>query len=555
MHWTAVRLRIALCLCVLSNAAHAEDTARSTDSQVRARVIASGSIIQGAHGMAADPAGKLWVASLTGRRLVQVDANSGRILGEHGLASGVDAPDDLVFGPDGTLYFTAILSGQIGAIAPDGSSRIVAQLPPGVNGIAFSRDGTRLFVSLCFLGDALYEVDPLGVNPPRTIAENIGAGCALDGMEVGPDDKLYGPQSLLKRLVRVDVDSGALEILQTGFGDAFFGVAFSPSDGRLYGVESGAVDGTEFGKVIRFDLTAQTRQCVARVPHGIDNLVFDASGRLFVSANGTGEITEVRRRGRLRALRRDKLMSPEGIVVDDDAETLHVVNGRVILTLDARTGEVLNEQAAPGFATFTIAHDGDNYLISSLFSNIVTVWDPTTGASLLTRADFAAPMDAVSIGDDLIVAEAATGRVVRSARASSQLRTLASGLLLPAALLKAGDDLYVADWAAGTISQLIAAGVELPVPQVIASGLQGPQGMTLTAAGQLLVVETVPGQIVAIDRATGSKTVLSLRLAPLRPPLPGLPPTGPYHGISSAADGTVYVTDNLANRIYQLRGL
>ena len=279
MHWTAVRLQIAFFLCVLTSVAHAQDAAQSSNSQVRARVIASGSIIQGAHGMAVDPAGKLWVASLTGRRLVQVDPNSGRILGERGLSSSVEAPDDVVAGADGTLYFTSILNGQVGAVAPDGSSRLVAQLPPGVNGIAFSRDGTRLFVSLCFLGDALYEVDPAGVNPPRTIAQNIGAGCALDGMEVGPDDKLYGPQSLLNRLVRVDVETGALEILQTGFGDAFFGVAFSPTDGLLYGVESGAVDGVEFGKVIRFDLTAQTHQCIAHVPHGIDNLVFDASGR------------------------------------------------------------------------------------------------------------------------------------------------------------------------------------------------------------------------------------------------------------------------------------
>ena len=274
-----------------------------------------------------------------------------------------------------------------------------------------------------------------------------------------------------------------------------------------------------------------------------------------MSSNGTGEITEVQRRGKLRAVRRDKLMSPEGIVVDDDADTLHVVNGRLILTLDARTGRVLNEQAAPGFATFTIAHDGDNYLITSLFSNIVTVWDPATGASLLTRADFQAPMDAVSIGDDLVVAEALTGRVVRSARASTEVRALASGLFLPAALLKAGDDLYVADWAAGTISRLIAAGVELPTPIIVASGLQGPQGMTLTAAGQLLVVETVPGKVTAIDLTTGTKTALPLQLTPLRQPLPGLPPTGPYHGISTAADGTVYVRDNLANRVYQVRGL
>lgn len=377
----------------------------------------------------------------------------------------------------------------------------------------------------------------------------------MDGMKIGPDGKLYGPQTALQRLVRVDVDTGALEVLQTGFGTAFFAVAFGSTDDRLYGVETNAVDGTETGVVYQFDRTAQTRQVIAKVPHGIDNLVFEPNGRLFVSSNGTGEITEVLPHGRLRALRRDLLASPEGIVVDDAAGTLHVVNGRLIATLDASTGEVLNTQAAPGFSTFSIAADGDNYLISSLFSGIVTVWSPTTGASLLTRTDFKAPMDAVSIGDDLIVADAATGSVLRSPRATSETRVLASGLQLPAALLSACGALWLADWAAGTIYQLIEGGQELSTPRAIATGLQGPQGMTLTASGKLLVVETVTGQLTQIDPATGAKTALSLHLTPLRPALPGLPPTGPYHGLASAKDGTIYVTDNLANRVYQLHGL
>src|SRR3954466_13761367 len=114
MPWQPVRLRVTALLAVLgvwSSGAQAQSAAsarHSDPARVRSRVLAQGSIIQGAHGMAVDAAGKLWVASLTGRRLVQVDPDSGRILGECSLSDGVDAPDDVVVGPDGTLYFTAI---------------------------------------------------------------------------------------------------------------------------------------------------------------------------------------------------------------------------------------------------------------------------------------------------------------------------------------------------------------------------------------------------------------------------------------------------------------
>jgi hypothetical protein len=76
----------------------------------------------------------------------------------------------------------------------------VAQLPPGLDAIAMSPDG-RLFVWLCFLGDAVFELDPAGQAPPRVITENLGSGCALNGATVGPDGRLYGAQPLRQRVV------------------------------------------------------------------------------------------------------------------------------------------------------------------------------------------------------------------------------------------------------------------------------------------------------------------------------------------------------------------
>ena len=40
---------------------------------------------------------------------------------------------------------------------------------PGVNPIRFTKDGSRLFTALDFLGDGLYELDPDLDAPPRQI--------------------------------------------------------------------------------------------------------------------------------------------------------------------------------------------------------------------------------------------------------------------------------------------------------------------------------------------------------------------------------------------------
>jgi hypothetical protein len=97
---------------------------------------------------------------------------------------------------------------RVGRIEPDGTHTTAANLPLGVNPIAFSDDG-RLFVGLAAFGDdALYEVDPDGVAPPRLI--NTGLG--LDGFD-WLDGFLYAPRMSAGEVVRIDVDSGAYTVV------------------------------------------------------------------------------------------------------------------------------------------------------------------------------------------------------------------------------------------------------------------------------------------------------------------------------------------------------
>ena len=123
-----------------------------------AEVLAHGAQIRSPNGIKAGPDGNLYVASVTEQAILVIDPTTGEIVKRQGPEVGVDGPDDLAFGPDGSIYWTNFFEGSVGRLAPDGStsSQMVA---PGVNPIAVAQNG-RVFVGLAFLGDALYELDP-----------------------------------------------------------------------------------------------------------------------------------------------------------------------------------------------------------------------------------------------------------------------------------------------------------------------------------------------------------------------------------------------------------
>jgi sugar lactone lactonase YvrE len=205
--------------------------ASAAASQSDERVLAQGAALHGANGMVFDRHDRLHIASVAGREIVVMDPETGAILDRLGPDQGVEGPDDLTFGPDGALYWTSFFTGVVGRRAPDGTVSTVAQLPPGAGAITFSDDG-RLFVALSALGDALYEVDPGGANPPRLIAKDLGG---LNAMDWGSDGLLYGPLNFRGQVVRINVDTGAIAPVADDFG--LPAAAKFDSQGRLYVVD------------------------------------------------------------------------------------------------------------------------------------------------------------------------------------------------------------------------------------------------------------------------------------------------------------------------------
>jgi hypothetical protein len=68
------------------------------------RTIVEGAALRGAQGIIFDDGDVLHVTNLDGREIVVMDPETGEILDTFGPEVGVDVPDDLIFGPDGSLY-------------------------------------------------------------------------------------------------------------------------------------------------------------------------------------------------------------------------------------------------------------------------------------------------------------------------------------------------------------------------------------------------------------------------------------------------------------------
>jgi sugar lactone lactonase YvrE len=512
-----------------------------TETGVEAKVLVTGSPIHGANGVYFGPDGNLYVASVFGMEIIKMNPNTGEILDRIGPERGVLCPDDLTFGEDGSLYWTAILTGEVGKIGPDGKKSTLANLGPGVNPITIKHDDGRLFVGQAFMADSLYEVYQDG-RKPRLIVERPNS---INAFDFGPGGHLYAPSPMRGLVVRINVENGETTTVADGLAIPNYAVKFSPS-GQLFALEQST------GKVLKINHQTGQKEVYAVLQEGLDNLAFNAEGRMFVSNNDEGSVVEVFPNGTHKVLSPGGIIAPGGLAVLPDGkggERVYVADLWTLRSYDGGTGRHegdvhnLMPRMIPPTA---VSSDGRNLLlISYLLGGVVQVWDPEKGKAVATHPGFAAPTTAVRFQGDLVVSD--VGKVVRNT--AGKWVTIAE-LPMPTGLATRGDDLWAADRVKGTVFQLISGGTVLTPPRVVASGLSSPQGLAVGRDGSLLVVEAGKGSLRRIDLASAVVTTVAsgLQLHPTDP----APVPGPFSGVAVGPSGAMYVAGTKTNVLYKI---
>ena len=578
----ALRLAFLVLLFLIFSCSDDDDDEIGSGPEVSLKTLVEGAALNGANGITIGADGNLYIASVIGQEIIVMDKNSGEIIDR--ITEGVQSPDDLVFGPDGSLYWTDILLGEVGRRTTDGAVKKQSHLP-GVNPIAFNDEG-RLFIALDFQGDGLYEFDPELEADPRTIVEcpsfpPIPCLGFFNSFDFGPDGRLYGPLFAYNLIISVKVDANNpptsdpfsdpnldLQIVAGQNGEFINPVAakFSP-DGLLYVID-------QEGKMVKIDIENNNEIIpFTTLDTGLDNMVFDEDGRLFMTNNDNGWVAEILPSGEARVISPGGMIVPQGIAVmrgSNNQDMLFQADLFSMRQFNASTGEQVEQfrallvpppvapsPPAVAFLSFpqNISVSGSNVVISSFFDSSVQIWNPEDGVIEKFADQVVAPIDAVQLNSgEIVVSDLGLGGVI-SLNDGSMIQPLgaASGLATD------GTSVWAADWGTGTIYKIDFDGGTASSTTAV-TGLSFPEGLAIDNEGRLLVFETNgpdpsgDSYLTRIDFSSGTPALTTIidGLETKAGGLPGFPPMWFLDGVDVGSNGDIYLTGGKANEINKI---
>ena len=506
--------------------------------------LVSGSDFLGIHGLTFDEHDQLYVGSVFGQAIYAVDTRSGDSSAFIGPPQGL--ADDLEFGPDGSLVWTSILTGQVFVRRPDGRIEVLAEDLPGINSVAFRDDG-RLFVTQVLWGDALWELDLKGKQPPRKILAGIGH---LNGFDFDREGYLYGPLLHKGIVVRVDVDSAQMTTIASGFAIPA-AVNFDSAD-NLYVVDTG------LGRIIRIDIANGEKTLVASVDAGIDNLAFDSKDRLFITNMVDNAVYQINTRtGAARTIVRSALSVPGGldVVSEDGIDQVYLGDLFSYCKVNGDTGAVTEiKRGLRDHMEFPMAVNvqGEKVVTASWFTDAVEIFDRRSGRSLAVYHALKDPIDALVLDNgDVLVAEQGTGRLLVIDGSDADKRKIVAENLRGMAAMRAhsNDEVYVTDVVAG---ELLRVNIRSGKKTVISTGLDRPEGFDVAPDGSIVLAEVGKQRLLRIDSTSGAMSEIARNLAIGYPGAKGSPPAYVATGVGVSASGAIYVSSDLNTALYKI---
>jgi sugar lactone lactonase YvrE len=502
----------------------------------------------GANGLRTGPDGRVYIAQVTGSQISALNLGTGELETVSAKGGDIIAPDDVAFDAKGNLYATEVMDGRVSVRDTAGTTRVLRDDIPSANGITFHNG--RLFVGECREGGRLMEFDLTG-GAPKVLLENVPSPNA---MEVGPDGLLYFPVMGANEIWRINPDGERgcdPEVIATGLGvpDS---VKFD-ADGFIVSTQVAS------GQVLRIDPRTGDQTVLAQLTPGLDNCTIVQSGsvgRLFVS-NFTGEITEILGGGETRTTLPGALNWPLDVAVGADGR-VYVADGTYFYALlpggELQTVGMLFSPGYPGFLRGVVASGPGEFTVTTSGGQVARYRPASNECDYL--ADGFDQLYGVALLPGAVVAvEQGTGRVL-AVNDSGAVETLASGLDTPVGVTVTADGAVLVS-EAGRVVRVSGGRTE-----TLVDGLDRPQGI-LATDGQLFIVDAGDKTVLAVDLTSGTRTTIATGL-PVGPPpgvkpkpLKGMPPfsgpQGPFAGIAAGPDGTLYVSADGEGSVLALR--
>ena len=410
--------------------------------------------------------------------------------------AGVYISDDITNDGKGTFYATGTtpLVGEVYRIDGAGVKTVIARGLTAPNGIQFNKKTGRLFVTECFQANRVFEIDPTGAKEPRLIvkADTIPVP---EGFDFDPDTAdLIIPDMGTGRILRVHPDTGAIQPIADKF-TAPIALKVGP-DKKAYFPELG-------GAVYRLSLDGKTRDKLAQLPPGLDNLAITPDGRLFITSYWDATVYEVATdgSGKFKTLFGKGPNTLTGVLVKNG----QVIVSDAIMMRTVQKGEYaptrLNAWASHGMPLTLGVADGpnDQLLWPDAVNNAVAAGNPADGTFKPVAGGLNRPVAVVMSKTDpkLYVAEYGAGQVTEVSLTDGAKRPLVTGLDGPIALAVVDDTLYIAEARTARIRRVPLSGGKSEVfvsSEVGKVGALAPDGK-----GGLIALDTIGRRLLRID--------------------------------------------------------
>jgi sugar lactone lactonase YvrE len=384
---------------------------------------------------------------------------------------------------------------------------VIASGIPAANGIEYNKRTKRLFVTECFQGNRVFEIDPEGVKAPRLLIDKDLIPVP-EGFDFDPDtNDLIIPDLGTGKILRVHPDTGAITTVVEKLAAPI---------ALVIGADKMAYVPSLTGVVYKVSLDGAKIETIAQLVPGLDNVTITKNGRLFVTSYWDATIFEVATdgSGKFKQLFPKGPNQPLGIIVKDGK--VLVADAIMIRNLAGGKYEPtkLNAWAVHGMPLPLSLADGPGSQVfwTDCIHGVACIGDPSKGEFKPVAGELNRPMTSMMSpsGDSLYVAEYGAGQITVVSLKDGAKSVLTKDLEGPLALAMIGDTLYVAESKPGRISKVDPASGK---KEVILSSMVGkPLALANDGNQSLLILDGAGHKILRVNLKTLAMSTLAVNV-------------------------------------------